>query len=174
MSEKSLAAKFGEEATEAALQACRELREIIGERPDLGSVIIETLPSVVDAWIGYQLSLVELFQEPEQLQKLISEIPSIVLSIMSTIYGSKAGFPLSVLILVPASPLMKALGSCGRGKDKLVDPPSGLEAELRATIFQAQSLVYRMYFELHNILGEGLEEEERTLWKPHTARLLYI
>ncbi|MCE4624620.1 MAG: hypothetical protein F7C35_01975 [Desulfurococcales archaeon] len=173
---RSLAERFGKSAEEAAAKACQEIRRIMSENPELVATVVDLLPELIDSWASYELDLVESAGEGVPVGKLIEEIPSSILSIVSSAFGARLGFPLTVLLLVPPSPLVAAVAKCGREtEDPVVEPASPLEVRLRASIIEAQSIAYRVYYRLQEMLEEEeVEEEEEGLWKPQSARLLYM
>ena len=166
-----LLARFSEEAARAGMEACRDLRRLMMEKPDMIATIIDTLPTVLDSWAMYQLSLADAVEKPDKIKEIIDNIPSTVLSVLVSIYGEESGTSLAVLSLIPASPLLVSLAGCGR-EEKLVEPSSSVEARLRAVLLQAQSIVYRVYFDLASLLAHSGEEEN--LWRPREMRYLYI
>ena len=164
--------KFGEEAYNAGLEACRDIRELTGKNPDLILTMLDTLPGLIDSWAYYTISYIEGTSEAGKLKELMDNLPSIVLSLVSSVYGISLGVPLAALLLIPAGPLTAAIAKCGyESEEPIVEPASPLEARLRATVLSAQASVYRVYFSL----AAAIEEEEAgSLWRPREARLLHM
>ena len=172
VSEKALE-KFSEEAYKAGLEACRDVRELMSKNPDLVFAMLDTLPGLIDNWAYYTVAYIESVSETEKLRELLDNLPSIVLSLVSSVYGAELGVPIAALLLIPAGPLTAAIAKCGyESKDPVVEPASPLEARLRATVLSAQASVYRVYFSLVSAIEE--EEEAGSLWRPREARLLYM
>jgi len=166
--------RFSEEAYEAGSEACQNLREAAGRNPDMAMALLDTLPGLIDSWALYTLSYLESLEDTGKIGELVDKLPSIVLSLVTSVYGLELGVPVAVLLLIPAGPLTKVIAKCGRSTREPVAEPSPFEARLRATIMSAQASVYRVYFAASSMLEEEPPGGGENLWKPRDMRLMYI
>jgi hypothetical protein len=168
-------ARFSRETVRAGQRACEELKDAFQENPEMLSTVLETLVPLLDDWASYHMALADMLGDPEKIKTVTSEIPSIVYSILSSVYGEKVGEPLAVLVLLPGSSLIQVISKCGHKTKKPIVEPNSWEARLRATILQGQTIVYRVYFQLSGLIEEEESASaEEGLWRPEELRFLYM